>query len=223
MPHPLQTPLDAFGVCVREIQHMANFVPAHRDEWGPGLAIGVAGPTAGVGATTLATAVAATLSEDLDAGVALVDADFETDVARDDPLLPDRPGLSDFLLGAAAFEDVCHEVGSSGLTVVPAGQQRGHPMRIARSGLAPEFARIVRERHRYVIFDLPAISPSTTAPVLASLCDGLVIITRVGETTTVELQRTIQKLKGAHIYGVVLNRWQSRIPHWLESALALGR
>jgi Mrp family chromosome partitioning ATPase len=209
---------------IREIQHSAGITRSHQSSNGhapPSFAIGVTSPHHGEGKTTLAMALASSLAEDLSVDVMLVDADFQTHSIQQQYGLDGRGGFTDVIEGASSPEEVTHRLPLSSLRVMTAGTGRGDPARAARSEYAETFVDNMKVANRYVVFDLPATLESATAPVVAALCDGVVMVVRTGLTTTVELERSIAKLNGATVLGVVLNDWDSKIPGWVEQSLGL--
>jgi len=218
--------LDELADAVREIQHMAGFTAQLSTSNGAAtssLAVGITSPRPGAGKSTIATALAAMLSADLEVDVALVDADFEGHTIDEDFGLAGAAGFTDILDGTAGLDEASHSLPQSTLRVVPLGTRIADGARVARAVRVAEFVRAAKEENRFVVFDLPSALVSTTAPTMARLCDSVIIVARVGQTTTMDLERSVQRLKDAPIAGVVLNRWRTRIPGWLDSALALGR
>lgn len=212
---------------VSEIHRVAGLTgrgAARTDTPLPSLAIGVTSPSGGEGRTTIARALSVSLAEDMGADVTLVEADFRTEPHSEDIGLEGEKGFTDFLRGTVSLEEASHRPEEAELAIVPVGTEgEAGSTRAARSEYAVQLVESLKASNRFVIFDLPATLPSTTAPVLAQLCDLVIIVARNGSTSSLELSRTLEKLDGCEVAGVVVNRWRTRIPGWIESMLALPR
>ena len=211
-----------FAEAVRAVQHAAGLTPSRRNAQNdPSLAIGVTSPRVHDGKTTFAMALAGSRAEDLGVDVTLVDADFHTHSIGEEYGLAGRRGLSEVLRGSAGPDAVSHRLPHGTLRVVPVGATLQDSARIARSQYAAEFVENMKATNQYVVFDLPTATSSTTAPVLARLLDGVIVVVRTGRTTRQELDQALQRLRGANIIGVVLNDWNTKIPRLLEHSLGL--
>ena len=210
---------------IREIHATAGLSGGDRSshEEPARLAIGVTSPNRSDGKTTITMSLAGSLSRDFSADVTLADADFHTQSLEREYGLETADGLADVLAGTATIGDVAHSLPTSRMKIVRAGSRVYDVARIARSGHAATLVENMKRDNRYVVFDLPATLPSTTAPVLARLCDGVIVVVRAGQTTKQQLDRTLVRLKGSQVLGVVVNRWTSAIPEWAEAILALRR
>ncbi|HEX6032574.1 MAG TPA: CpsD/CapB family tyrosine-protein kinase, partial [Tepidiformaceae bacterium] len=171
--------------------------------------------------TTVAMALAASLTSDFGAEVMLVDADLHTQSVAREYGLENEVGLSELISGTATMEAVQHRIASVSMSVVPAGRSSTDPARLARSERLVTVMAGFKTRTQYVVVDLPATLHSMTAPMLAKRCDGVVVVVDAGRTTRAELERTLHLLRDVGVLGVVLNRSRSKIPGWVQRALNL--
>jgi len=208
---------------LREIHIMAGLDPTDRTkpEAGKKLAIGVTSPTYGDGKTTVAIALAASLSEDFQADVTLVDADFHTHSVGREYGLNGVEGLAEVLAGKVPLQSVTHRVSQAKMSVITAGNTPSDPARIARSEHLSTLIDNMKRANEYVVIDLPASLHSMNAPVLGKRCDGLVIVVRAGHTTKQDLERVLHLHKDSQILGVVVNRKSSAVPGWIRRTLNL--
>ena len=167
--------------------------------------------------------LASVLADELDGEVTLVDADFSTHSVGMEYGLYGEEGLAEVLNGSATIEAVAHPVPQTRLKIVTAGSQLRDIDRRVRTERARELIRDIKQMSGHVVLDLPAVLISSTAPVIASMCDGVIIVIRSGHTTTQEVESTLDKLGEANVLGVVLNRWSTSIPSWVEKTLGLKR
>lgn len=187
----------------------------------PAALIGVTSPRSGEGKTTIAVALASSLAEDLGEEVTLVDADFPTHSIEHEYGLPGEHGLSDAIEGTVQIESVRHRVPGTHLSVIGAGVSAGEAEGSVRSERASRLVRGLKEKSGYVVLDLPATLHASAAPVLARLCDGVIVVVRTGHSTRQDLDLTLERLQGAEVRGIVLNGWRSAIPDIVGRALAL--
>lgn len=206
---------------LREIHIIAGLDPTdpRNTEARKPLAVGVTSPTYGDGKTTVSIALAASLSEDFEADVTLVDADFHTQSIGGQYGLDGENGLSDVLLGKVPLQAVTHRVSQAKMSVVAAGSTPTDPARIARSEHLTTLIENMKRANKYVVIDLPATLHSMNAPVLAKRCDGVIIVVRAGKTSQTDLERTLHLLSGVNVLGVVVNRNRSSVPAWVRRTL----
>ena len=187
------------------------------------LAIGVTSADFRDGKTTLSISLASCLAHDFNAQVMLVDADFHTHSIGKEYGLEDRPGLSDVLAGSVTLPAVANRFRQAPLTVVTAGRARMDPAWMARSEQLVTTIDQMKKMNGFVVLDLPATLKSMNAPILASRCDGVIVVVRAGQTSHRDLERVMELLQDANVIGVVLNRQRSSVPAWVDRLLALPR
>lgn len=207
---------------VREIQLMAGL--AHEKSQtrsDRSMVIGITSADYGDGKTTVAIALAASLSIDLGANVTLLDADLHTHSIGREFGLQESGGLTDVVAGTIKLAEARHHVGTPNLSVIGVGTPTSDAARVAHSPALRTVIRTIREESRFVVVDLPSTLHSMTAPVLAKRCDGVIIVARAGHTTVSDLERVARLLKDANVLGVVLNRSHSHIPEFVARALNL--
>lgn len=208
---------------VREVRSMAGLGLRRGGAAERPLVIGITSPDFGDGKTTLAMGLASSLTDDLGVDVMLADTDFHTHSLGRVFGVGSGGGLNEVLAGAATLESVTQQPGARSMTVVPAAAGRADPDRLHRADDVAALIENMRASSRYVVLDLPATMRATNAAVLASMCDGVIVVVRGGHTTRQELERTLELLVDANVLGVVVNRWSSRVPAWARRVLGLRR
>ena len=206
---------------LREIHIMAGLDSAAPHDASPrtSLSIGITSATFGDGKTTIAIALAASLSEDFAADVMLVDADFHTHSVAREYGLQGEEGMTEVLAGTARLEAVTHRVARAKMTVITAGAAPTDPARMARSEHLTSLIENMKSANEYVVIDLPATLHSMNAPVLAKRCDGVIVVVRAGHTTKQDLDRVLHLLKDSNVLGIVVNRKSSSVPNWVRRTL----
>ncbi len=210
---------------IRDVQRLAGVhrLTTGRDGHSQPLVIGVTSPRLGEGKTTVAMAVANSLAQDFEMGATLVDADFETHSIAEQFGLRPAAGLVEVLAGDAAPREVIQELPERTLRIVSAGLALDDSARAVRAGAGTQRIRELGNGTSFVVVDLPAAFNSTSTPILARLCDAVIVVARSGRTSKRDLSLTLDRLADSNVVGVVLNRWSSRIPAFVERLLALGR
>jgi Mrp family chromosome partitioning ATPase len=178
--------------------------------------VAITGCHRGAGATTVATALAASLSETGDGNVLLVDMRPDSGVAQQ--FLQGKPqfGLLDALdlekRGGTQIQDKLYLVAEHEMT---GGLSKMLPKRFAQ--LLP---RLRLSDYDYIIFDLPEMSRTSTAPRVGRFMD-LVLLVAEAERTNIDLLRQSAKVlaeSGATV-GAVLNRTRQYVPARLSHEL----
>ncbi|MGE3313264.1 MAG: polysaccharide biosynthesis tyrosine autokinase, partial [Limisphaerales bacterium] len=160
----------------------------------------------GDGKTTFTVNFAITLAK---AGnrVLLVDADLRRGTVADYFNLASEPGLSDVLSGHEAWPDVLNATAHPTLLVITQGREIPNPGELLLSKVFSRFIEQARREFDYIIFDSPPVIGMDDAASLASNCDGLVFVYRVGSTSLrlAKLAVNTTRQRGGHILGLILN------------------
>ena len=118
-----------------------------------------------------------------------------------------RPGLLDYLAGAAQVDDILRPTSHSGLTMLPCGTRRHHGPEMLGSGRMSELMAQLKSRFNVVIVDSPPLGAGIDPFVLGTATGHIVLVLRSGET---DRQMTEEKLKlidrlPIRLLGAVLN------------------
>lgn len=167
--------------------------------------IGIVGVEPDVGATTTAFGLARQWA-DTGIRVLLLDASDETTLSR--LLAPDADfGISDVLDAAESFESTVVWL-TPNFAFVPFGSRTGATpaARVSskRTGLR---LQDLKEKFDAVLIDLPAVSASADARLIASSLDGVVVVSRYRRTSVDLAVETVRQLRssGADVLGGVVN------------------
>jgi tyrosine-protein kinase len=177
-------------------------------ESGPRVVV-VAGAVPGEGATTIATDLAVSLARAGDR-VTLVDADLRRPRVRRRLQLPDGPGLTEVLTGAAQLPDVVQQWGDGpgGLTVLGAGALPPDPEALLGSPAMTALLQALRGSQDVVVVDAPPLLPVVDGAVLSSRADVCLLVARYGRTDRGHLAEAAAAVARVRVpsLGVVLNR-----------------
>jgi len=159
------------------------------------------------GKTVVATNIAMALAQTGER-VLLVDADMRRPRVHAIFNRPQKPGLSNVLVGDAKASDVIHEATIPGLWVMPAGVTPPNPAELLGSKRFKTFVAALPECFDWVIIDTPPVMAVTDSSIVAHLATGVLFIVGAEMTSRHAAQQALEQLAHAHVHfvGAVLNR-----------------
>lgn len=164
-------------------------------------------PREGKSSTSEGLALAAARA---DMSVVLIDADVRTRTLSQRLGHADAPGLTNVVVGAAEVQDVLVEL-EPGVSLLPAGPTPPNPPSLLGSRQMRELIDTLRGQFSFVLVDSPPVAHLADASILASLCDGIIVVSRVGVTARADLEATAANLRHSPVPvvgAVVLERRQ---------------
>lgn len=119
-----------------------------------------------------------------------------------------EPGLSQLLLGQAAAEQVIRKTSVERLCVLPAGPLPPvSATDLLDGGVIRSLIEALSTDFDLVVIDTPPVLATSTAAILGTQVDGVVLVVRAGQTDRDAARETVQQLAsvGARVVGSVLN------------------
>lgn len=118
------------------------------------------------------------------------------------------PGLTDVLLGQAAWRDVVRRDGAQGFALLPAGTASGLTLGLLHAEKLRALVAEFKGEYDRVLFDSPPIIGVSDASVLASVADGCLLLVQHRRNPAGMVLRAKQIVDGlsARVVGVVLNQ-----------------
>lgn len=167
--------------------------------------IAVSSPSSGDGKTMTASNLAVVISQE-GKKVLLVDADLRKPSVHHVFWLENRYGLSNYLIGQKTLHTIIHSAYPN-LDIITSGIVPPNPSELLGSIQMSEFIQAVKEKYDVVIFDTPPVLIVTDPTLVASKCDGLLLVVRAKKNDMKEVKRVQEQLTfaGANIIGAVLN------------------
>jgi polysaccharide biosynthesis transport protein len=120
-------------------------------------------------------------------------------------------GLSDVLLdggsGSVTFNSVIRPSTVPGLYVLPGGSEPGNISKLLHSSYLDILLESARSEYDFVLIDTPPMVGMADARLLSRVADGVILISRPGETSPEQLGEARQRLvdDGTPVIGTILN------------------
>ena len=121
-------------------------------------------------------------------------------------------GFSTVLSGGASLSEVLQTTKYPNLTVLTAGTSPPNPSELLGSQAAEKVLTELREQFDYIIVDTSPLLAVTDGAILATKCDGVLIMDRFGETRREQLGHAVTTLTnvGATLLGAVFTMTPTR-------------
>lgn len=141
--------------------------------------------------------------------VLLIDADIRKSVVVKRHEISGRPnGLSQYLSGQKKLGEVIYNTNVENVDLILAGPYSPNPAELLEDELFTALLENARELYDYIIIDTPPMLNLIDGAIIASQCDGAVIVVESGVISYRLAQKVKQQLEksGCRILGAVLNR-----------------
>lgn len=140
--------------------------------------------------------------------VLLIDADLRKSVMlRKNPRAQDILGLSELLSDQAALNEVLYNTQHSNFDVIFSGHFPPNPVELVGSSKFKKLIDELKQYYDYIIIDTPPLGVVIDAAVIASICDGAVMVVSNSKTRyrdAIEVKEQLVK-SGCRILGAILN------------------
>lgn len=117
-------------------------------------------------------------------------------------------GLNHYLSGMAEYEDVIYKTNIENAYIVPCTQLLENPSPLLEDVRFRELLDRLAEEYRFVIVDTPPLGSVSDGALIASMCDGAILVIRAGETPKTMIKQSLYEIEqsGCKLLGTVLNR-----------------
>lgn len=160
----------------------------------------------GEGKSTTATNLAVVFAQS-DKKVLLMDADMRKPTMHHMFNKSNRWGLTTLLSGQTTLKEVIKETNIPNLNLITSGGVPPNPSEMLASNKMSSILEELKELYDIVVVDTPPALAVTDAQILASKCDGVILIINSGKLKreiAIKLKASLEYVK-ARILGVVLN------------------
>lgn len=145
----------------------------------------------------------------------LVDLDLRKSVLKDRLEFKsdgEIQGLDYYLSGLSEYQNVVYETNISNGYIVPVSNLLENRSALLEDPRMGELLDRLAEDYRYVIIDSPPLDSVADGALIASLCDGAILVVRSGMTSRRLVKQSVQQLERVRcrLLGMVLNRVETK-------------
>lgn len=194
---PREAPAEEFRTLRTRLNHLQSLQPLHT------LVVTSASPAEGKSFT--ATNLAVTQSQLAEKRVLLADFDFRRPSVDKTFQIDCSPGITDYLQGKARVSDILRRVADSQLYLMTAGEAVLNPLELLNLKECKALIQVLRDHFDWVILDSPPLLFAADGNLLATMCDGTILVVRIGSTTFDSVSRALQSLCENNVLGIVVN------------------
>jgi protein-tyrosine kinase len=194
---PREAPAEEFRTLRTRLNHLQSLQPLHT------LVVTSASPAEGKSFT--ATNLAVTQSQLADKRVLLADFDFRRPNVDKIFQIDCSPGITDYLQGKARVSDILRRVADTQLYLLTAGESVLNPLELLNLKECKALIQALRDHFDWVILDSPPLLFAADGNLLATMCDGTILVVRIGSTTFDSVTRALQSLCENNVLGTVVN------------------
>lgn len=171
----------------------------------------ITSPNKEEGKTTLVGNFAISLAEE-GKRVLILDCDFRRPGISTLFGLEDSPGIMEILFNDRHVEDAIKETVVRNVFVLTSGRRPPNPAAINRSIKLKNLINGLKEQYDHLILDTPPYGIITDAAPLLKISDGVILVSKFGQTKEAELDMTIENLMRtrANIIGMALTSFNHR-------------
>ncbi len=197
-PHkPREAPAEEFRSLRTRLNHLQTLQPLHT------LVVTSASPAEGKSFTAANLAIAQ--SQLADKRVLLADFDFRRPSVDKAFQIDCSPGITDYLTGKSSLSSMMRRVAGTNLYILTAGDAVPNPLELLNLKECKALIDDLRDQFDWVILDSPPLLFAADGNLLATMCDGTILVVRIGGTTFDAVTRAMQSLCENNVLGVVVN------------------
>jgi polysaccharide biosynthesis transport protein len=123
-----------------------------------------------------------------------------------------KPGLVEVIAGEMSFDDAVQPTVVENLDFLASGTMPANPAELLGSKNMNSLLTMLGDRYHIILLDTPPVLAASDPLVLATITDGLILVTKAGATKMKELDITRESIVsvGATVLGVVMNFFDYR-------------
>jgi capsular exopolysaccharide synthesis family protein len=117
-------------------------------------------------------------------------------------------GLDYYLSGQSEYDDIIYETNVKNGDIIPCSNTLENPATLFEDPRFKELFGKLSEEYRYVIVDAPPLVNVSDGALIASMCDGAILVVNSGETPKALVRQSMNQLERSDckLLGVVLNK-----------------
>jgi len=194
---PHEAPMEEFRTLRTRLNHLQGLQPIHN--------VVVTSPSPAEGKSFAAVNLALAESHLTDNLTLLADFDFRRPIIHSMFQVDRSPGITDYLLGKAKLHEVIRKVAGTNLYIMPAGEAVINPLELLNLQEVRTMLDNLPQVFNWVILDSPPLLFAADANLLATQCQGTMLVVRIGTTTIDSITRAMQSLCENNLLGIVVN------------------
>jgi capsular exopolysaccharide synthesis family protein len=142
----------------------------------------------------------------------LVDADLRNSVlkSRHDFQSAEKElhGLDFYLSGLSDYRDVIYQTNIENGDIVPTSNLLENPSTLLEDPRFQQMLDGLAEEYRYVIVDVPPLGLVADGALIASMCDGAILVVNSGEVSRKLVKQSVDQIEQSNckLLGMVLNK-----------------
>jgi len=140
--------------------------------------------------------------------VLIIDGDLRNPTIHKFFLLSNNVGLTNILVEKLSYRDFLSYTEISNLDIITCGPKPPNPSELLGSSKMKSLLQELKEDYDYILIDTPPVAIVTDAAIMASVCDGTLLVISSGETIIEEAVKSRELLQNinANVLGVVFNK-----------------
>ncbi len=170
------------------------------------------------GKTTLALGLALSAARS-QKRVLLIDADLRNPTLHEQLGLSNDRGLTTLLNAPESPAPVSLSLASTQLDILPAGPLSADPVRLLNSQHMKDLIANFERQYDLIVLDTSAVLGRVDALQIASLCKGVVLVSRLDQITQADLSQATALLSRVNALGIVANSCHSVTPDYTRPLL----
>lgn len=135
----------------------------------------------------------------------LMDCDFRRPIIHSLFQVERSPGITDFLQGKAELHECLRRVQGSNLSILPAGEAVVNPLELLNRVEMKLLLEQLPKVFNWVMLDSPPLLFAADANLLSTMCDGSIVVVRIGATTVDSVTRAMQAFSENNVLGIIVN------------------
>lgn len=163
------------------------------------------------GKSTTTTNIAKSLAE-INKKTLLIDADMRNSTFLSTEKMNQISGLSEFLSEQADLNSIIYNTQDENYDVIFSGKFPPNPSELLSSSRFRKLLNALKDYYDFIIIDTPPIGLVTDAAVIASICDGALLLISTGKTNIRQASWAKKQLEKSRckILGAILNESSSK-------------
>lgn len=173
-----------------------NFIYSTADIEG-GKCVMITSPLAAEGKTTTCINLALSLAQ-TESRVLLIDADLRCPRIHAYMEVKNRTGLTNYLGGFCALEDMIYSSKEYNLDYITAGNIPPNPIELLSSKRMKDLINTLQERYDYILIDTPPVNVVADTAALAKLVPNVIFVCKCGISRINDMHKAITAMKFAN-------------------------